>query len=330
MNFDELKFENERLSTVARIEAKQSNTNEQARIDLITSIAIITRGLTDIKEERKDGLYKDLLVEGYGKTANRVFEFLPVVLKDVSFEGLCLTFTSGEEDITLTKEQSLNVLRYSYYDTKANNIYTNMRCLLKAGVQYEKVPYNSEEELENFKIIDMKIPMYIWAQLYTHTQLSKISESDRVSKNPVWDVNSLELPEDIVKKVFENIISDENIAEYVKKCDVNDLSDDEWLKFKFYDTLIAKDFIKEPSIDKIKNILMTIMSSDELYRLFKMLGYAKEICSRAIYYMRLKHSIFAGWKNDPNVWDNLVNERTNSWTQKDTKVIANQIKELIE
>ncbi len=323
-------FENTRLSNVSLIDTTRSNTDEQGRIEYISSIAIITRGLTEIKEERKPKLYQDLLVEGFGKTANRVFEFLPVVLKDVSFEGLCLTFEDiSSNSVTLTKEQSLNILKYSYYDIDANIIYTNMRCLLKAGIPYESVPYNTEEDLNNFKVIDMNIPMYIWAQLYTHTQLSKLSESDRVSKNPCWDVNSLELPEDFINRIVEHIILSKKVIALYKKgtCDIND---EEWVKFKTYELFQKNDFKENPTIELVKEYLIKYMSSDDLYKLFKLLGYKKEICSRAIYYMRLKHSLFAGWKCDPNVWDNLVNERTNSWTQEDTKVIANQIKELIK
>ncbi len=78
------------------------------------------------------------------------------------------------------------------------------------------------------------------------------------------------------------------------------------------------------------------MSQDNVQTFFKVIGYKREIWSRAMYYFKYKEVVMTGWKQDPNVWEHLLVERSaepaihKNWTQPETKRFVECIKELVD
>lgn len=155
------------------------------------------------------------------KWPSRAFEFLPVILKidynyDIASETHYVEFSNLLESYDVNRLKMKldifnNVLgKYGTIVTRDNGMFvhkfllTNMRAVLNTGLPYEMVPYtpyagaNVEENelISRFKIVKMKIPMFVFNHLVTHTQLSKITKSDRVSDQGMeyW------LPKDITEK----------------------------------------------------------------------------------------------------------------------------------
>lgn len=220
-----------------------------------------------------------------------------------------------------------------------------MRALLKFGIKYENIPYNKPSDLTDFKLVEFNVPFFVWNQLYTHTTISKVSESDRVSRNEVWDESNVWLPKDVLSKVqefaskFENRSNPEN-EKYFKQyndalvkiaerfADVCNVTFAEGLdEYKEYLSKFKFEFETEKDL---KFYLMNDLSQTQLEEYFQMIGYPKETSSRAIYMMRIKKSYFAGWKNDPYVWQNLIGERTSGWTQGYTKEAAAKLDKIFK
>lgn len=286
--------------------------------------------------------------------ASRPLEFCPVVIKykNVNFmRDVCDREIYME--LELNKGTLLNIsisdfVNLCKYGTLHDNkLYTNLRAIYNFLLDYFKrkvfhnskdieeyvyklIPYNTEEELKTFKALRIKVPMFVWSQLMTHTALSKESQSDRVSaEDDYW------LPNDI-----RNVIWDK----YVELEDKDEYFDFERYVIEYCEIAIGleSDDDKSSIEEKIKegnkyllNLLLNVLPQNQCVAFFKYLGYKREIYSRVPYYFKMKEFIVTGWLKDPNAWGHLLIEREafqdlhKSWVQKETKEIIDEIRKAL-
>ena len=87
--------------------------------------------------------------------------------------------------------------------------------------------------------------------------------------------------------------------------------------------------------ESIAMSMIETLSQSETQYLLKLLGYKREIWSRAPYYFKYKEFVICGWKDDPKGFGHMLLEREafdnirTSWVQEETKVYAKAIKQLI-
>lgn len=275
---------------------------------LASEIAAVSRNKNESKnpEKRFDSLIKEAALS----TPSRAFEFLPVILKAHVFKGYVQLepLRYGHSHYPKSVNIDLNVFlskiaRFSYVEIDENQseylVYTNARTLLKAGYHFEDIPVYSQSYVDDYRIVRITCPYFVWAQLMTHTALSKISQSDRVSgTDEYW------LPDDILDK-------------YHSLHDVRIKTEEEF---------------KQSLLD----IILTEAPQEMVQNEFRKMGYPREIWSRAPYYFKMKTFIMGGWRNDPHTWDNLFLERgvypdrwKKTWVQKETKEVATMIEKIV-
>lgn len=175
-----------------------------------------------------------------------------------------------------------------------------------------------DNRYSKFKALKLKIPIMCWAQWpMTHTQLSKESQSDRVSEGVgYW------LPEDLVKRIREFKLTDD--MTYSDKYVYDSFKE---LKFATKDHILVEEFLTN---------MLEYWSQNMTQSILKMLGYKREIWSRAPYYFKYKECVVTGWYNDPTTWGHSFLERSvepeswKNWTQKETKEVLQAVKEIIE
>ena len=175
-----------------------------------------------------------------------------------------------------------------------------------------------DNRYRKFKALKLKIPIMCWAQWpMTHTQLSKESQSDRVSEGVgYW------LPEDLVKRIREFKLTDD--MTYSDKYVYDSFKE---LKFVIKDHILVEEFLTN---------MLEYWSQNMTQSILKMLGYKREIWSRAPYYFKYKECAVTGWYNDPTTWEHSFLERSvepeswKNWTQKETKEVLQAVKEIIE
>lgn len=248
--------------------------------------------------------------------ASRPLEFCPVFIpaQNIEFEknndSLVVAICNSVIDFYDFQNK---IVKYSY--TNENGLYTNLRALVNAGIQYENIPFG---ETNGFVALKAKIPMFVWAQApMTHTALSKESQSDRVStESDYW------LPADLEKRIT-NMMNTKGV------------------NFKYFDLLATLN--SYPLIfsgfssfrDWAIEILLTQSSQSHSQDFFKELGYKKEIYQRAMYYFKYKTVIMTGWNTDPSVWSHLLLQRNayptmySDWTQEETKDFVVAISKII-
>lgn len=175
-----------------------------------------------------------------------------------------------------------------------------------------------DNRYSKFKALKLKIPIMCWAQWpMTHTQLSKESQSDRVSEGVgYW------LPEDLVKRIREFKLTDD--MTYSDKYVYDSFKE---LKFVTKDHILVEEFLTN---------MLEYWSQNMTQSILKMLGYKREIWSRAPYYFKYKECVVTGWYNDPTTWEHSFLERSvepdswKNWTQKETKEVLEVVKEIIK
>ncbi len=303
---------------VSSVKIEESNLNEENRIKFVTDLAAVSRG----KDHSKNppARYKSLLKEaapqfdgnGYIKTSkspSRPLEFMAVVLGVMFNNNIVNIYDLNTKEVIAMfnfEHFSNNLSKFGYLQN--DKLYTNMRACINAGIQYDKIPYNSVEDLKDFKAIKAMIPMFVWAQVpNTHIMLSKEAQSDRVAEN-----NNYWLPLDFRNRLYEHVSNNEIMFETCSKL----------LSFNNKEDMI--------------NSLLKDYSQLDTQHLFKELGYPREIYSRAMYYFKYKEVVFTGWYNDPNTWKHLFIERNampelyENWTQEQTKQFVNCIRSIIE
>ena len=336
------------------IDQHMLNANEENRINTVTSIAAVTYG--KVKANNPHARYNKLLVEAAPKlqpngvwttcSPVRPFEFIPVklginykqVLIPDSKKHIVEVYDISNGNILNTYETAVfnNTLgRYGYVVTNddISILYTNMRACVNAGIEPEDVPYVDSKE---FKILKLKLPMFVWAQLKTHTRLSMVAQSDRVSaESEYWLPNNFmtKCVEFTNNNTLENVMN--NVTDVLLKRDiheayvaiatiVNEYSDSS-IDDKL-DTAIHRDIVYS---------MLNVLTQNEVQEIFKLLGYKMEIYSRAMYYFKYKVFYMAGWVNDPDTYLNLLLERGSlpevhtNWVQPETMVVAEAIKKII-
>jgi hypothetical protein len=46
-------------------------------------------------------------------------------------------------------------------------------------IDEEDIPFNTPDQVEAFKVLKCKLPMFVWAQIKTHTQLCSVAKTSR-------------------------------------------------------------------------------------------------------------------------------------------------------
>ena len=304
------------------------NNNEDIRVNIVTKVAAISRGNTESKNpiERYKKLLKEAapnidlteLKDGvkFDKVAGRPLEFAPVKLK-VTFpeDDNALYYINTCHDglkIPILRNAFLNkIMPFSYIE--GNTLYTNIRTLVNAGIEYGLIPYT---KVNNFRIVEVKAPYFVFAQIRTHGKLSQIAVSERVVKeDEYW------LPEGALKQIKFKLTKD-HIEDLNLNCDSH-----EFCKFgyRIHEVVTQNELIDiflEMPIGKVKDIL-------------KIAGYHKEIYDRWPNHLKFKRWIMGGYMNDPKQWPHFLLEREafennyKSWVQETTKETAINIKEVI-
>lgn len=200
------KIEFENKLWVSLIDSSKANSSQEERIKFVTDIASVTYGRLGFKDvnltpktiarvhsgnlsrvtQKRLNLYNRLLTESAGK-ASTPFEFIPI---RISKFNKVFTQEYIENVIGIKNEDEAidwldnKVKKYSYSVNGTGTYYTNMRCLLNAGIKEEDIPFNTPEEVEGFKVILGKIPKIMFDHLLTHDEIKprRIAESSRNKK----------------------------------------------------------------------------------------------------------------------------------------------------
>lgn len=362
---------------VSTVDIKDFNSNLENRMKSVTDIAAISRGKLGstnpnlrFKHLLKEAAYNysvdvlhecshDVLPEVDERlvnTAGRPLEFCPVVLTITNLDPYkqVYTLTSLNGDIIIDEIEDVDLfqlLRFSYVDEN-RIIYTNYRALYNFLLGYFKkygisknpedvIPFLTyENEAKKYRVLRVKAPMFVWAHFMTHTQLSKISQSDRVAEQEdYW------LPEDIHDRIQELDIStlesmeDVHFAKTIKDFRSVYMAAFHSVPNGFCGSGLHEEDIKRrlrESFDILTSHFLNLLSQDYVQSFLKLLGYKREIYSRAPYYFKYKEFVIGGWMNDPYAWGHLLLERDGyseirkSWTQKETKEFSIAIREILE
>ena len=255
------------------------------------------------------------------KSPSRPLEFLPVVVDlMLSENSIWKTNYYGIKKYPIFVFKSFadlsnGLLQHSYVEPLQGNnnlvrLYTNMRACLNAGIPYDSIPYNTAEELKNFRALKASIPMFVFNHLITHTALSKEAQSDRVTANTNhW------LPSDFKEKVHS----------WLKANPCPDVH-----KFSH----LANSLISEANRDNIVSILLSL-GQKNVQNFFKDIGYKKEIYHRAMLEFRYKEVVITAWWNNPKTFRHFTIEREafpkihKSWVQEQTRLLAECIRDII-
>lgn len=286
--------------------------------EVVTSIAAISRGKD--KSNNPEKRWEHLLKEAAMGTAGRPLEYYPAIFEVVFYSHMVNVIPYGilDDRYKIKNMDTLDFInkisRYSHLARLGDDryiLYTNYRTMLNAGWKVEEIPPLPEGWYKDgFKIVKIRCPFFVWAQLMTHTRLSKISQSDRVSgSDEYW------LPDDIFIRI-------KNKREELSGTSL------------YYDRVLSN--VKLNDRDSLLNSIINDVSQNDAQEFFKELGYPREIWSRAPYYFKMKTFIMGGWSHDPAVWKNLFLERgvypeewNKTWVQKETKEVVEMIKEIV-
>lgn len=281
--------------SVELLDQTKSNSTEDERVKWTTRLAAISRGKKESANPTKR--FGALMKEAEGKRPSRPFEFLPVVLSTGDMDNLGIS----------TERQVFKITNFSYIDFKEEKIYTNMRALINAGCIYNNIPFN--EKNESFAAFRITAPMFVWAQVVTHTKLSTETQSDRVSEETeYW------LPDDLFERIKDG--KNKNIVDSYFLAYNDDISNrDGFIKW-------MTEYAPQKTI---QNFLKDI-------------GYKREIFSRAPYYFKMKKFVITGYVVDDDAWPHFLRERNaymhdggpKNWTQPETQSVARMIRSLIE
>ena len=320
---------------VSSVPVEQANLNEENRRKWVTDLAATAYKKTESKRPEKR--YMHLLKEaapddcknGCEAEPSRPLEMLPVVLIVDHKSQTVLNTRSGKP--LFVDEQLYNdyLIAFSYIDFK-NSVageeimYSNMRACLKAGIPYDEIPYNTEDEIRegNFFAIRSYTPMFVWAQDKTHCRVPSVSSSGRyVVEDEYW------IPEDI----FDKIVSAHE-AEKLIIVDPDVLKEQVEKILREQDASVGTEEVKIASLEMFDNLIysheqyaipsyllgdqdsliafLLNWSQNKVTKFFKTLGYSLEISERAMYYFKYKTMVRAAWGIDPRSWKHYLLERS--------------------
>ena len=310
------------------------NDTEETRINSVTKIAAISRGNDSAKKPASR--YSKLLKEAAPNKRNgddklpgaagRPLEFAPIklcVIEDVNYKTVML-FGYSTDGVATEFVMSLPYIDYinelvpfSYVDEVSKHmftIHTNIRACLNAGIPYDKIPHTP---VDNYRVVKVKAPYFVFAQIRTHGRLSQIAASERViTEDDYW------LPDDVLVKVRTSLTT-----EHIEELKLNCVGCDGCK----YGTRIhgattiseLADIFLELPVKKVQDIL-------------KLAGYHREIYNRWPNHLKYKTWIMGGYKNDPKAWQHFLLEREaypdlySSWVQEQTKEVACAIASVLE
>ncbi len=320
---------------VSTVKICESNLNEENRMKFVTDLAAISRGKTESNNpaKRYQSLLKEAAFNVTGDIANasRPLEFLPIVLQvNIDEFGANFTDRNGEPIWEMNAEDFMNnVMPFSYINNDL--LYTNMRALFNADMPYESIPYNTVDEISDFRAVKVKVPMFVFNHLITHTKLSKEARSERMV-----DLNTCDywLPQGFRKRVYD----------YISKFKDADGNTDMFAKgFNNIEMNFAERCLQYNNSEDLIRFMLSgdmlgnfRMGQSNLMSFFKELGYPKEIYQRAMLEFRYKDMIITGWFNDPKTFNHLFLERNakqdewKNWTQNETSITVNAIKEIVD
>ena len=319
---------------VSEIPVEKANLNEENRMKWVTDLAATAYRKLESKNPEKR--YKHLLKEAApdscenecDKCPSRPLEMLPVVLvvNDAKREVLN---TNNKKPIKIDRQKWDDYLKaFSYFDWKTATgdevtVYTNMRACLKAGIPYEQIPYNDENEILKGKFFAIRsyTPMFVWAQDKTHCRIPSVSSSGRyVVEDEYW------IPDDIFDRItdaFEKgklIIVDPEVLKSkvteILRAENAEIGDEQIkiASLELFDNLIySNEQFAIPSyilgdLDAMADLLLN-WSQKKVVEFFKTLGYSLEIAGRAVYYFKYKMMVRAAWGIDPRTWQHYLLER---------------------
>lgn len=309
---------------VSTIPTKNVNLDANTRVKFVTDLAAISRGKDSSNNplKRFNSLLKEAAPYDGSKdgSPSRPLEFAGVILDYVFINNIYRVMLCDKRydfDIAFFNN---NLGRYAYITNDGEltsphgKIFTNIRACINAGIKYDDIPYMSKEDTslyDNFKALKIKVPMFVFNHLITHTALSKEARSERMVS---LDTCDYWLPDDFTDRVLNSDVkSDIDVS-----CRNNLLV--------LVETGNKKDIV---------NYLLHGPSQAEVQKFFKDLGYQKEIYQRAMLEFRYKEMLMVGWVNDPNSWMHLFLERNamkedwKNWTQSQTEEAVSAMKELL-
>ena len=329
-------------------------TSETALQKYVTDLAAISRGKdkSNNPKLRFNGLLKECSPSGpIGKLkldvdpvtprGSRPLEFVPITLrvrvysyiKDGVSSKTYNVYNLYEEYVAeVTSSQFYNeLIRHGHVIWCGRNngheefiIQTNLRTIVNIGIDYKSFlgsKYGRYRD-QKYMILKIKAPMFVWAQIMTHTQLSKESQSDRVTDTE----KDYYLP----KELHTNLAKNEEILEKYR----------EYLQDIDLDT----EELTEEDRSKLIDFLLNVLPAGECKQFFKDLGFKKEIYNRAMYYLQYKEFVIGGnidIEGGVDGWTNLIKERVHietsegkvihkHWTQKETSELCEIIYRLYD
>jgi len=346
------------LAAVSRGNSESKNPAKRYQA-LLKEAAPTDKSIMEIYNQNSEKSCPLLAVDAFKDiqgSPSKPMEFLPVVLDYFVSEGhngagskvVITNLLSGNksepeeyDNLFVFEFEDYNNLLGQHSYMKNGHIYTNMRAVLNAGILYKDIPYNTKEDLKEFRALKAMVPLMVWAQVpQTHTKLSKESQSDRVSSN-----NKYWLPIDFRKRVYDYKLK--HAFEH-KDAVAQELLENEGKRltgsypFPIYQKL-TDEILSCCDKDQVPYIMVNgnratdcTPTQNEVQMYFKELGYHQEIYSRAMYYFKYKEVVMTGWRNDPKVWNHLFIERSavpevwQNWTQNETKLFVEAMKKIVE
>lgn len=283
----------------------------------VTDIAAISRGNTASKNPKVR--FEALCKEAVGNTPGRPLEFLPI------------NYTVFKSCIL----KNYSTFRFSYLediDKDQVSVFTNYRSFKKDN-RLDTNYFPSIQQLvdgTNYRVVKICVPMFVWSQIMTHTQLSKISQSDRVSENThYW------LPDTFIERLKASSISTISIQNLLATKEDGDHE----LAMAILNLRDIANNSNMSDVNKHNELVSKLLhnySQSLIQKLFKFLDYPREIYSRSMYYFKYKECILGGYINDPYSWKNFLLERgvfpelNKNWVQEETKQTAIAINKILK
>ena len=315
-----------KLKVVDITDACELNINEEQRVNIVTKVAAISRG----KDKSNNPVlrYSKLLresapnfdIETFMKTngfktvkpnAGRPLEFAPVKLEvHRGDNNTCYFIESKTGFLAIEKDIFLNdIMPFSYIEDEM--LYTNIRALVNAGIPYNAIPYNV---VDNYRILKVSAPYFVFAQIRTHSRLSQVAISARVTTtDDYW------LPDDILERISNSTTLKSSLPTiFINNKEV----------------IQGKAIFKAKTNDEVIAVLQQLPIFLGI-NILKHLGYKKEIYNRWPQHLKMTNWIIGGFLNDPKSWGHLILEREvipeaySSWVQETTKEVSALILETL-
>lgn len=293
-----------------------------------------------IESTEEPNTWETITTTPFSNRPSRPLEFLPLVFT-ISFNENYVYLGHPDPNnqsriLSCTIDHFLKYIAKHSYISKGY-LYTNMRTLINSNLRYEYIPYTESPLYRSFKAIRIKVPMFVFGQLMTHTMISKESQSDRVAESTeYW------LPSDFIEKLIEYNINHPKIqANISNRNECYDILTADTinaiLNLRLYAVALNNNETtrKEVHNNLVKELLRSY-SQNVVQNIFKFLEYKREIWSRGMYYFKYKEMILTGWNNDPEVWEHLLLEREvypelhKSWVQDETRKVCEAIAKVIK